>query len=124
MATMLRSSVFPSQKNGIAECDRLLKSKRIIDVSVRKDIGDLIVNSEESTFLEILNMSCGYEGWSSGDGADFLAVARVAAGQHEGDRASKSVGIPGLSSKQVTELQQVIKRGHDDLATSSNREST
>ena len=65
----------PEPIDGVAECDRLLKGKKITRISVRPDTGDLTLEFEEIMYLEILNMSGGYEGWNLGDGNGLLAVA-------------------------------------------------
>ena len=61
--------------DGVVECHHLLDKKRVLEICVRQDTGDLTVKFTQDTILEILNISSGYEGWSLGDGAGLLAVA-------------------------------------------------
>lgn len=65
----------PEPLDGFAECNRLLKGRKIKRISIRQDTGDLTVEFEENTSLEILNVSSGYEGWNLGDGNGLMAIA-------------------------------------------------
>lgn len=59
----------PAPIDGPAESDRLLCGRSITRLTVHDETGDLTVAFGDQTKLEILNLSCGYEGWQLSDGA-------------------------------------------------------
>jgi hypothetical protein len=56
----------PAPKDGEEETHRLLGRKAIQQVLVRADTGDLSIAFVGHTFLEVINMSSGFEGWDLG----------------------------------------------------------
>jgi hypothetical protein len=65
----------PAPVNGVARCAEHLGGKSIEAIAVREDTGDLSIAFSERTTLEILNVSCGYEGWRLDDDIGFHVVA-------------------------------------------------
>jgi hypothetical protein len=60
---------FPEPIIGEEEVRRLLVEKHIQRIAIHSDTGDLSIFFDCCIILEVLNMSCGYEGWhlSAGD---------------------------------------------------------
>jgi hypothetical protein len=66
----------PEPVDGASCGHKLLLNKTIQGVAIRDDTGDLTVTFSEWTALEILNLSCGYEGWQLADGHGLNVVAK------------------------------------------------
>jgi hypothetical protein len=64
----------PKPLDGKQEAERLLVAS-VAKVSLREQTGDLILELEQSTSLEIFNSSSGYEGWECSSTDGLLAVA-------------------------------------------------
>jgi hypothetical protein len=56
----------PEPLDASRESDRLLRDKPIQTVRIRADTADLAIEFSDHTILEVLNTSCGYEGWEFG----------------------------------------------------------
>jgi hypothetical protein len=65
----------PAPIDGSERSNQLLCDKTIQSVAIREETGDLTVSFSGGTALEVLNLSCGYEGWQLGDSAGLSVVA-------------------------------------------------
>ena len=65
----------PEPIDGADRSNSLLLNKTIQGVKIREDTGDLTIIFTDRCALEVLNTSCGYEGWQIIDGAGLHVVA-------------------------------------------------
>jgi hypothetical protein len=65
----------PEPLDASRESERLLRDKTIQVIRIRADTADLAIEFDDHTILEVLNTSCGYEGWEfGGRGLNVIAM--------------------------------------------------
>ena len=66
----------PAPIDGLEQTNLLLLNRFVQKIEVRDDTADLTLSFGDRLFLEILNLSSGYEGWQLSDDAEFIVVAQ------------------------------------------------